>query len=80
MPSRPSSRLGGNQQYFQPIDPDETQLNEFDSFNFVSHNEFDDDQSFIIGETQLDAATPFDPNTGPPEWDSANPDTLLARL
>ena len=77
-PSR-SSRLDGNQQYFRPIDPDETQLNEFDSFNFVAHHEFDDDESFIE-ETQLEAATPLDPNVGPPEWDGANPDGLLDRL
>ena len=77
-PSR-SSRLDGNQQYFWPSDPDETQLNEFDSFNFVAHHEFDDDESFI-GETQVEAATPLDPNVGPPEWDGANPDALLDRL
>jgi hypothetical protein len=77
-PSR-SSRLDGKQHFFRPIDPDETQLNEFDSFNFVAHHEFDDDESFI-GETQVEAATPLDPNVGPPEWDGANPDALLDRL
>jgi hypothetical protein len=54
-------------------------LNESDSFNFVSHHEFDDDESFI-GEMQLEAATPLDPNVGPPEWDGANPDPLLDHL
>ena len=86
--SRPSSRLGANQDSFRPIDPEETQLNEFDSFHFVPHHEFDDDGSFIaesqvIGETQLDAAPAAphsDPNAGPPEWDGANPDAVLSCL
>ena len=86
--SRPSSRLGANQDSFHPIDPEETQLNEFDSFHFVPHHEFDDDGSFIaesqvIGETQLDAAPAAphsDPNAGPPEWDGANPDAVLSCL
>ena len=86
--SRPSSRLGANQDSFRPIDPEETQLNEFDSFHFVPHHEFDDDGSFIaesqvIGKTQLDAAPAAphsDPNAGPPEWDGANPDAVLSCL
>ncbi len=46
----------------------------------MSHHEFGDDKSFIIGETQLEAATPLDPNVGPQEWDGANPNALLDHL
>ncbi len=29
---------------FHPIDPEETQLNDFDAFNFTHHHDFDDDE------------------------------------
>jgi hypothetical protein len=77
--SRPSSRLGSTHRYFQPIDTEENQLNEFDSFNFVSHHEFDDDEAFIVGDTQIESAIPSD-HSGPQEWDGANPDAVIARL
>jgi hypothetical protein len=81
--SRPPSRTNETQQQFRPIDPEETQLNDFDAFNnFTSTHDFDDDESFIAdmqAELMLDSSS-SEPIVGPPEWDGANPDAVLARL
>jgi hypothetical protein len=81
--SRPPSRTNETQQQFRPIDPEETQLNDFDAFNnFTSTHDFDDDESFVA-ETQAEPileSPSSEPIVGPPEWDGANPDAVLARL
>ncbi len=77
--SRPPFRTSGAEQQYHPIDPEETQLNDFDAFNFTTPHDFDDDES-LIAEMQLEATTPSDLNGGPPEWDGANPDAVIAHL
>jgi hypothetical protein len=57
-------------------------LNDFDTFNFTSTNDFHDEKSFVADtqmEIMLDPSY-SEPIGGPPEWNGANLDAVLSHL